>query len=118
MKWYTLISVDISASDEIVLKTEVGPESPWFSGHFPGEPVLPGVAQLKMVLDAARRLRGGGIRIAGVKRIRFRRVIRPDERLTITVTPHKRDLSSYPFRITVDGEVASRGVLVVEESDG
>ncbi len=117
MKWYSLRSADILSSNEIIMEAEVSPDSPWFSGHFPGEPILPGVAQLEMALDAIKRLNRKSLRISGVKRVRFKQVIRPDDKLRITVAPHKKDALSYLFRIMVNGELASSGILMVEESD-
>ena len=115
MKWYSLISVDILGSNEVIMAAEVSPDSPWFSGHFPGEPILPGVAQLEMALDAIKRLNQRSLRISGVKRVRFKQVIRPDDKLGITVAPHKKDAFSYLFRIMVNGELAGSGILMVEE---
>lgn len=117
MKPYILKNEGPAGTGEMVLETEVSPDSPWFSGHFPGEPVLPGVAQLEMALDAVKRLNRKGLKISRVKRVRFRRIIRPGERIRVTVASDEREASSYPFRITVNGELASRGVLVVEKSD-
>ena len=115
MKWYSLRNADILSSNEIIMEAEVRPDSPWFSGHFPGEPILPGVAQIEMALDAIKRLNQKSLRISGVKRIRFKQVIRPDDKLKITVAPHKKDALSYLFRIMVNGELVSNGILMVEE---
>jgi len=115
MKWYSLKSVDVLSSNEITMEAEISPDSPWFSGHFPGEPILPGVAQLEMALDAIKKLDRKNLRILSVKRVRFKQVIRPDDKLRITVTPHKKDTLSYLFRVTVNGELASNGILMVEE---
>jgi hypothetical protein len=41
----------------------IGAASPWFSGHFPDEPILPGIAILSMVSEVIRQVaseRGGG----------------------------------------------------------
>jgi 3-hydroxymyristoyl/3-hydroxydecanoyl-(acyl carrier protein) dehydratase len=107
--------VDVLSSNEITMEAEISPDSPWFSGHFPGEPILPGVAQLAMALDAIKKLDRKNLRISSVKRVRFKQVIRPDDKLRIIVTPHKKDALSYLFRITVNGELASNGILMVEE---
>ena len=117
MKWHSLRNVDIRSSNEIIIEAEVSPDSPWFSGHFPGEPILPGVAQLAMALDAIKKINQRSLRISGVKRVRFKQVIRPDDKLIIAVAPHKKDALSYLFRIMVNGELASNGILMVEELD-
>jgi len=117
MKWYSLRKADILSSNEITMDAEVSPDSPWFSGHFPGEPILPGVAQLEMALDAIKRLNRKRLRISGVKRVRFKQVIRPDDKLRITVAPHKKDALSYLFSIMVNGQLVSNGIFMVEELD-
>ena len=115
MKWYSPRNVDFPSPNEIIMEAEVNPDSPWFSGHFPSEPILPGIAQLEMALDAIKRLNQESLRISGVKRVRFKQVIRPDDKLKIAVAPHKKDALSYFFRIMVNGELVSNGILMVEE---
>lgn len=64
-------------------------DSPWFSGHFPGEPILPGIALLGMVHDTLRAFAehtGSHIVLKELKRIRFRQIVRPDTRLTVVLT--------------------------------
>ena len=116
---YPFILVDrileLIPGEKVVALKNVTINEPFFSGHFPGEPVLPGVAQLEMTLDAIKRLNPKSLRISGVKRVRFKQVVRPDDRLKLTVTPHKKEALSYLFRITVNGELAGSGILMVEE---
>lgn len=114
MKWYALIHMDASPPDEIIMRAKVPSESPWFSGHFPGEPILPGIAQLDMVRDAVARLHQAPFRVSGVKKVRFKRVVKPEELMRITVVPKKGEDMSYVFRITVEGEQVSNGILTVE----
>ena len=57
MRWHTLHLVS-SSSDEVVMEGEATPDSPWFSGHFPDDPILPGIAQIAMAFEAAKHLRG------------------------------------------------------------
>jgi 3-hydroxyacyl-[acyl-carrier-protein] dehydratase len=52
-----------------------------FAGHFPGNPVLPGIAQIMAVLHAC----GPGLRLRAVKNCKFLRPVVPGERLSVTV---------------------------------
>ncbi len=66
--------------------------SPWFSGHFPENPILPGIAQLKMVADLISKSVEGNMYLRGVTRVKFRKIVRPGEILDIHVTSgNKKD---------------------------
>ncbi|BHH82318.1 hypothetical protein LA52FAK_06070 [Desulforhopalus sp. 52FAK] len=74
-------------------------KSPWFSGHFPDNPILPGIAQLKMVADLISRSSERDMYLAGVTRVKFRKIVKPGEVLDIHVTSgNKQD--QYIFKIT------------------
>lgn len=114
MKWYSLTHLNHSSSNEILADVEVMPDSPWFSGHFPREPILPGIAQLGMVFDAITKSCNQALKISSVRRVRFKQIIRPDDHLRIIVTPLKKNGWSYSFRIMVEAELACSGVMTVE----
>ena len=81
--------------------------SPWFSGHFPDDPILPGIAQLKMVVDLIATSRQGVSHLTGLSRVKFRKIVRPGELLDIQVTCTGRE-DQFIFRITSgDEEVCS-----------
>ncbi len=92
--------------------------SPWFSGHFPDDPILPGIAILSMVTDAIRHHeseKGKKIRIAGIRRVRFRLPVRPDELLKISLSSSHQDGGlSYHFDVAVKGKTACTGIIVAE----
>ena len=94
------------------MEAETMPDSSWFSGHFPDDPILPGIAQIDMAFEAVRRLSGKDIKITGVKKVRFKQIIRPNDRITISVSPGKGD--TYAFRILLKGELACNGILSVK----
>lgn len=54
---------------------QVDPGSLFFSGHFPGQPVLPGIAILAMVRETLRQATGDVRFPAGFRRVRFRSLI-------------------------------------------
>ena len=112
--WYMLEEMNRSEENEISADIHVPPDSPWFDGHFPGEPILPGVAQIGMVFDAIRRARNRELKISSVRRVRFKRIIRPDDQLKIIVSPLKKEADSYSFRILIQDEAVCGGVMTVE----
>ena len=115
MKWYVLKFVTRSDKNEIEAEIQVPPESPWFSGHFPGDPILPGVAQIGMVKDVIQQARGQDLSISSVRRVRFKQIIRPDDKLNLIAAPLKENTGAYSFRILVENEVVCSGVMMVEE---
>lgn len=59
---------------------------PHFEGHFPLAPVFPGVSQIDLVMDQARREWGEDLRCAGVKRAKYRSILKPDTKVQLALT--------------------------------
>ena len=87
-------------------------ESIWFQGHFPGDPLLPGIAQLHLVMEAIQASLNGEIRLAGLKRVRFKRIIRPGDPIAIAADPVPDNPGLYRFQLTVEGENACSGLMM------
>lgn len=86
-------------------------DSPWFSGHFPDDPILPGIAQLEMVADLIAASSENNLRMTGLSRIKFRKIVRPGELLDIHAAPgNKKD--QYAFRITSSNEEVCSGTML------
>lgn len=112
--WYKVNNMNRSEENEISADIRVPSDSPWFEGHFPGEPILPGVAQIGMVFDAIRKAHNQELKVSSVRRVRFKRIIRPDDQLKIIAVPLKQETDSYSFRILVQDETVCSGVMTVE----
>ncbi len=76
----------------IVASRAVPADEPFFAGHFPDMPVVPGVFSLEAMAEAARRLRaaadpaeGGVWRLARAASVRFRRPVTPGSVLEFEV---------------------------------
>lgn len=89
----------------------------WFQGHFPGDPLLPGIAQLHLVMETIRGSLSGGIHLAGLKRVRFKRVIRPQETIAIAADPVQDKPGLYRFQLTVGGEMACSGLMITAPAE-
>lgn len=72
--------------DEAQFDLELNFDLRWFDGHFPRQPILPGVAQLHIAAMLAEET--WGIRTSGseMSRIKFRRVMQPGDSVTLTLT--------------------------------
>lgn len=94
----------------MVASVTTAAHSPWFSGHFPDDPVLPGIAQLKMVVDLITKTGEKNLRMTGLGRVKFRKIVRPEELLDIHVTcGNKTD--QYNFKITSGDEGVCSGCM-------
>jgi 3-hydroxyacyl-[acyl-carrier-protein] dehydratase len=65
------------------VRVPLAADYPGFAGHFPGDPVLPGMCHVLLCRDAASRLAGERLELAEVRRARFRRKVAPGEDLRI-----------------------------------
>lgn len=115
--WYSLSNIKRSSSNEILADVITSGKSPWFSGHFPGEPILPGVAQLGMVFDAIKQACGNNLKISGVKRVKFKKIIKPGDKIQIIASKKNDNNKLYTFKVMVDAQIACNGIMSVEKND-
>jgi 3-hydroxyacyl-[acyl-carrier-protein] dehydratase len=117
-KWHTLECVPGDEPDSLAALATAPLDSPWFDGHFPGQPILPGIAMIAMAFDAAREkeaCEGNSIRLQAVKRVRFKKPVRPDENFTVALKREQKESGiSYNFTILLEGEAACTGILNIE----
>ena len=111
--WYNLKEITRSVENGISADIHVPPDSPWFDGHFPADPILPGVAQIGLVLDVISKAHNQDLKVSSVRRVRFKRIVRPDDKLKIIAAPLKQEIGSYSFRILIQDETICSGVLTV-----
>lgn len=94
---YPFVMVDrvleVVSDDELVALKNVTINEPYFQGHYPGRPVMPGVLQVEAMAQAAgvlllRRLEVGESIIAffmSVDKVKFRQAVEPGDALEIRV---------------------------------
>ena len=83
--------VELDPGRRVVARRAVRAEDPWFAGHFPGRPVMPGVliveamAQTGAIAVLFEEANRGKIAFfAGIDDCRFKRVVEPGDVLTLT----------------------------------
>ena len=93
-------------------------ESFFVQGHFPGQPVMPGVLSLESMAQATAFLMlhelddplKKNMFISGVDKVRYRRLIIPGDTLNINIRLVSKKLTLYKF----DGTIKINGQLAVQ----
>ncbi len=113
----------------VVALHHVRPDAFWVPGHFPGNPVMPGVLIGEALAQAAAiaylsQFEGSDnpaeVYLVGMDKLRFRRMVRPGEtlRLEVAVERIRRSIGTFTATATVDGERAANGTLLATMNVG
>ncbi len=110
-EWPTVHSIRHPGDDETSwrLDLSVAADCKWFTGHFPGNPVLPGVVQLHWAQFFARQL-SQLLHIKQVKSLKFNKMVLPNADICLRLTP-QRDKQRIKFQYTQGEDICSSGVI-------
>ena len=114
--WYTVLEAKQSDDFEISAKVKTEDDSPWFPGHFPGTPILPGVAQLGMVSDLISKFSKNDVYVQSLSRVKFKKISKPRDLLSIHAFPEKKK-GSYFFRIEDSEDEICSGILMLANKE-
>ncbi len=91
------------------LRDEISALHPALAGHFPGDPIVPGVVVLRRVCRAVTRERGGTV--VAVPVVKFHLPLRPAEPFDIDLAPAGGD--RYRFRVVRGNTLIAAGSVQV-----
>ncbi|KAA8695229.1 AMP-binding enzyme family protein [Pseudomonas caricapapayae] len=99
---------------ELNLRLIVPPDLAFFSGHFPKAPVLPGVVQVDWAFSLGQRLLDLPSGFAGMEVLKFQQLVRPGDRLKLTLRFDAARSKLYFAFHNADGAPCSSGRIVLE----
>lgn len=114
-QWSLLKEIKVTNDNYIEALADVPADSPWFLGHFPGEPILPGIAIVYMVGQAIIHdtlKKGEQVQLRALKRVRFTRPVRPKETLLVSITgEEKGEEVLFSFKVASQGNIVCSGSI-------
>ena len=97
----------------------------FLDGHFPGNPVVPGVIQCEIIAQTAcmllqKEMRGATPLYAGIDKARFRRMVKPGETIETSCRLLRQKLNVYVVagEARVDGALCASGEFTFILSKG
>jgi beta-hydroxyacyl-ACP dehydratase FabZ len=118
--------IECDSKERIVGVKNLTMNEVFFQGHFPNEPIMPGVLQLEAMAQVAgiliNKMMGKEGQIAyfiGINNARFRRIVLPGDQLRIEVVLKKVRLGTAKIegKTYVDGDIASEAEMTFRFKD-
>jgi 3-hydroxyacyl-[acyl-carrier-protein] dehydratase len=110
--------LELDPGSRVVARKRVTDED--CAGHFPGNPIMPGVKMVEALAQAGavavlvqEENRGKLALFAGIDDVRFKRIVRPGDELTLecVLEQVRGPVGKGKVRASVNGELAVRGTL-------
>ena len=113
--------IELTPGERAVGLKNVTANEPFFQGHFPDYPVMPGV----LIVEAMAQVGGVGLMstggytdklalFAGIDNVRFKRQVKPGDTLVMDIQlgAFRRGVGTGSAKATVDGDLACKGDLM------
>ena len=115
--------VEIEPGKRIAGIKNVTYNEPFFPGHFPGRPIMPGVLIVEAMAQTAGVLasksmpeeeQGRSVYFLGIDNVRFRKPVTPGDqlRLELEITKHRQAIWGFKGKALVDGKVVAEAELL------
>jgi 3-hydroxyacyl-[acyl-carrier-protein] dehydratase len=115
--------VEIEPGKRVVGIKNVTYNEPFFPGHFPGQPIMPGVLIVEAMAQTAGLLvfnslpqedREKKVFFLGIDNVRFRKPVIPGDqlRMELEITRHRQSVWGFKGKAFVDGNLVAEGDLL------
>lgn len=117
--------IDMQQGESIVGIKNVTFNEPFFQGHFPGQPIMPGVliveamAQVAGIAAFSSGMEGKTVYFMSIEKAKFRRPVIPGDqlRIEIKVLQHRGKVWKFSGSASVNGKVASEAEFTAMVTD-
>ncbi len=120
--------IEVEAGKRIVGIKNVTYNEPFFPGHFPGRPIMPGVLIVEAMAQTAgilvfnslpREQFKTPVYFLGIDNVRFRKPVIPGDqlRLELEITKHRQSIWGFKGKALVDGNLVAEAELLAMLGD-
>jgi 3-hydroxyacyl-[acyl-carrier-protein] dehydratase len=120
--------IEMDPGKRIVGIKNVTYNEPFFPGHFPGRPIMPGVLIVEAMAQTAGILafksmpeeeQGKPVYFLGIDNVRFRKTVVPGDqlRLELEITKHRQSIWRFKGKALVDGKLVAEAELLAMLGD-
>ena len=118
-QWSLLKEIKAVNYNHIEALADVLADSPWFSGHFPGQPILPGIALVYMAEQAIIQdalAKGAQVQLHALKRVRFTQPVQPGETLSLNIVSEEagKDIL-FSFKVAHKENIVCSGSIIAKK---
>ena len=118
-QWNLLGEVKSDKPNEIEALAHVPTDSPWFVGHFPGEPILPGIALIHMAEQAIichTEKRNEQVKLFKLRRVRFTQPVKPGENLSLNISGEELgEETLFSFKVANKENIVCSGLIIAQK---
>ena len=120
--------VEVVAGEFVRAYKTFPPSEPFFAGHFPDNPIVPGVILCEALAQTAGIAGASGVagagavsfRLSAIKAMKFRGAVRPGERIDLSARKIGRSGALWQFEVSArvgDREIAVGTIVLSEPSE-
>ncbi len=120
--------IELDQDQSLTALKNVTINEPFFGGHFPGYPVMPGVLVLEAMAQATGLLafsemgpehRSKLYMLVGIDKARFRGQVVPGDQLVLSIKLKRkmRGIGIYQCEARIDGEIAAEAEMMCSSQD-
>jgi 3-hydroxyacyl-[acyl-carrier-protein] dehydratase len=119
---------DVKPSERLSAIKNVTINEPFFQGHFPGEPIMPGVLILEAMAQATGLLAFSGMidadksslyMLVGIDKARFRGQVLPGDQLQLEILLRRtmRGIGIFECKALVEGKIVAEAEMMCSSQD-
>ncbi len=105
--FYKITTFDSTAT-AVEVSLNINPKHAIFEGHFPGQPVVPGVCMLQMIKEQAEKALSKPLHLAKAAQIKYLQVLIPNQAEEVLLKIEWKDNLAFNAQLQSNGQIVMK----------